>query len=163
MRICLACFEHMKTLPYISRVHIRVQRIWLFFRKWRIQTLWWVQNWNLRHIYKIRFCFSSRFLRVWLQSLKKALIWPLKKFCYQKGVNKRRISRWFRIRRKSCQKLHQKNVISKTSLTNMSKIEKVHFSITFLLITFFVCIFTELFQQIQDQLEILRFWTPFLI
>ncbi len=33
----------------------RVQRIWLFFRKWRIQTLWWAQNWNLRHIYKIRF------------------------------------------------------------------------------------------------------------
>ncbi len=29
----------------------RVQPIWLFFRKWRIQTLWWVQNWNLRHIY----------------------------------------------------------------------------------------------------------------
>ncbi len=22
-----------------------------FFRKWRLQTLWWVQNWNLRHIY----------------------------------------------------------------------------------------------------------------
>ncbi len=33
----------------------RVQRIWLFFRKWRIQNLWWVQNGNLRHIYKIRF------------------------------------------------------------------------------------------------------------
>ncbi len=32
-----------------------VQRILLFFRKWRIQTLWWVQNWNLRHIYNISF------------------------------------------------------------------------------------------------------------
>ncbi len=26
-----------------------------FFRQWRIQTLWWVQTWNLRNIYKIRF------------------------------------------------------------------------------------------------------------
>ncbi len=26
-----------------------------FFRKWKIQTLWWVQNWNLRLIYKIHF------------------------------------------------------------------------------------------------------------
>ncbi len=35
-----------------------------------------MQNWNLRHIYSIRFDFLSRFLRVWLQSLKKVLIWP---------------------------------------------------------------------------------------
>jgi hypothetical protein len=33
-------------------VNSRVQQIWLF-RKLRIQTLWWVQNWNLRHIYQI--------------------------------------------------------------------------------------------------------------
>ncbi len=36
-------------------VHSRVQQIWLSFRKWTTQTLWWVQNWNLRHIYQIVF------------------------------------------------------------------------------------------------------------
>jgi hypothetical protein len=32
-----------------NNVSIRVQQI--FFIKWRIHTLWWVQYWNLRHIY----------------------------------------------------------------------------------------------------------------
>jgi hypothetical protein len=44
----------------IYTLYSRVQRIWLFFRKWRIQTLWWVQNWNLKHIYKLRFWFFQR-------------------------------------------------------------------------------------------------------
>jgi hypothetical protein len=39
----------------------------------------------------------------------------------------------------------------------MSKSEKVHISVTFLLITFFVCIFSKLFQRIRNQREILRF------
>ncbi len=37
------------------------------------------------------------------------------------------------------------------------KRRKGHFSVTFLLITFFWCIFSKLFQRIQNQLEILRF------
>jgi hypothetical protein len=56
--------------------------------------------------------------------------------------------------------MHQKKVISKTSLTNMSKSEKVHFSVTFLLITFFWYIFSKFFQRIWNQREILRFLTP---
>ncbi len=43
-----------------------------------------------------------------------------KNFLIKKGFKKR----WFRIRWKSCKKIHQKKVISKTSLTNMSKSEK---------------------------------------
>jgi hypothetical protein len=42
------------------------------------------------------FDFLSRFLRVWLQSLKKIPIWPKKKKISEKikkGVKKRRISR----------------------------------------------------------------------
>ncbi len=64
-------------------------------------------------------------MRIWLQSLQKVLIWP--KFFFfliKKGINKRRISRWFRIRRKSCKKIHLKKVTSKTSLTKISKSEK---------------------------------------
>ncbi len=38
-----------------------------------------------------------------------------------------------------------KKVTSKTSSTNMSKSEKVHISVTFLLITFFGCIFLKTF------------------
>ncbi len=40
---------------------------------------------------------------------------------------KRCQKRWFRIRWKSCEKVHQKKVISKKSLTNMSKSEKSAF------------------------------------
>ncbi len=59
---------------------------------------------------------------------------------------------------KLVKKMHQKKVISKTSLTNMSKSEKVKISVTFLLITFFWCIFSNLFQRIRNQREILRFF-----
>ncbi len=82
------------------------------------------------HLLNTFFDFLSRFLRVWLQSLKKILIWPKKKIFWKKikkGVKKRRISRWLRIRWNSCEKMHPKKVISKTSLTNMSKSEKIAF------------------------------------
>ncbi len=57
----------------------------------------------------------SRFLRICSQSSKKVQIWPKKKFSekIEKDVKKRRISRWFRIRWKSCEKIYQKKVISK--------------------------------------------------
>jgi ubiquinone biosynthesis protein COQ9 len=48
------------------------------------------------HLPNTFFDFLSRFKRVWLQSLKKVLIWPLKKKLsekIEKGVKKRRISR----------------------------------------------------------------------
>ncbi len=103
---------------------------YFFLENKETQTLWWVQNWNLRHIYKIRFLIfwavSCAFsFKVW-----KSTKMTLKKFFLQKiekGVKKRRISRWFRIRWKSCEKMHKKKVISKTSLTNMSKSEKSAF------------------------------------
>ncbi len=57
------------------------------------------------HLLNTFFDFLNRFLRVWLQSLKKVLIWP-KKLFYKKIKN------------------GVKKVISKTSLTNMSKSEK---------------------------------------
>ena len=57
----------------------------------------------------------------------------------------------------------KKRVKSKTSLTNMSKSEKVHFSVTFLLITYFWKNFSTLFQRIRNQRKILRFLTPFSI
>ncbi len=69
--------------------------IWLFKRKLRTQTLWWVQNLSLRHIYLIHY-FWRRFLHVWLQSLKKVPIWPKRNFFnqerYQKTQNFRLIS-----------------------------------------------------------------------
>ncbi len=35
----------------------RVQRFWHLLRKRRFQTLWWMQDWILRHIYKSSFTF----------------------------------------------------------------------------------------------------------
>jgi hypothetical protein len=59
-------------------------------------------------------------------------------------------------------KMHQKNVISKTSFRNMSNSEKRgDISVTFLLITFCVH-FSKLFQRIRNQREILRFLIPIL-
>jgi hypothetical protein len=58
----------------------------------------------------------SRFLRICNQSFKKVPIWQKKKKKFEKiekGVKKRRISRWFRIRWKSFEKNYQKKVISK--------------------------------------------------
>jgi hypothetical protein len=56
----------------------------------------------------------------------------------------------------------QKKIISKISLTNMSKsAKKLLISVTFLLITFW-CIFSKLFQRIPNQQEILRFSIPIL-
>ncbi len=37
------------------------------------------------HLQNKFFDFLSRFLRVWLQSLKKVLIWPLKTFFFEKS------------------------------------------------------------------------------
>ncbi len=88
------------------------------------------------HLQNPFFDFLSRFLRIWLQSLQKVQKWPKKLFFIKKDIKKRRISRWFRIRWKCCKKMHQKKVTSKTSLTNISKSEKVHISVTFLRITF---------------------------
>jgi hypothetical protein len=41
-------------------------------------------------------------------------------------------------------------------------VKKEHISVTFLLITFFGCIFSKLFQWIRNQREILRFLIPIL-
>jgi hypothetical protein len=102
----------------------RVQRIWLFLEIKDTDPLMGAKLKSKTHLLNTFFDFLSRFLRVCLQSLKKVLIWPLKKNFVkkiEKGVKKRRISRWFRIRWKSCKKMHTKKVMSKTSLTNMSK------------------------------------------
>jgi hypothetical protein len=110
------------------------------------------------------FDFWSRFLRVWLQSLKKVLIWP-KKYCFlkkSKKVSKNAESHAdFESVEKVVKKCTKKS-LSKKSLTNMSKSEKVHISFTFLLITFFCSIFSKLFQRIRNQREILRFLIPIL-
>jgi hypothetical protein len=59
--------------------------------------------------------------------------------------------------------MHLKKVISKTSLTNMSKSEKSAFFRHVFANNFFLYIFYKLFQRIRNQHEILRFLTPFLI
>jgi hypothetical protein len=58
--------------------------------------------------------------------------------------------------------MHKKDT-SKTSLKNMSKNEKSAFFRHVFANNFFWCIFSKLFQRIQNQREILRFLTPFLI
>jgi hypothetical protein len=115
------------------------------------------------HLQNTFFDFSSRFLRVWLQSLKKVLIWPKKKKFWKikKGVQKRRISRWFRICWKSFEKMHQKKVISKTILTNMSKSEKSAFFRHIFGNNFFLVHFFKTFSRDLKLRETLRFIDTF--
>ncbi len=94
------------------------------------------------------FDFLEPFLRVWLQSFQKVLIWPKKKILIKKKFHADLNPL------KKLLKMHQKQVF-----TNMSKSEKVHIFLTFLLITFFVCIFSKLFQQgIQNHIPIYPYW-----
>ncbi len=55
-----------------------------------------------------------------------------------------------------------KKVISKTSLTNMSKSEKSAYFRHIFANNLFLCIISNLFQWIQNQREILRFLIPIL-
>ncbi len=59
--------------------------------------------------------------------------------------------------------MHQKKVINKTSLTNMSKSEKSAFFRHVFANNFFLVHFSKLFQRIRNQREILRFFTYFSI
>jgi hypothetical protein len=63
---------------------------------------------------------------------------------------------------KVVKKCTKKKVISKTSLTNMSKSEKSAFFRHIFAYNFFWYILSKLFQRIRNQREILRFLTPFL-
>jgi hypothetical protein len=78
-------------------------------------------------------------------------------------VKKRKISRWFRIRWKSFEKCTKKKLLAKTWRKNALFSLLLMFVKLVLLITFFWCIFSQLFQRIRNQREILRFLTPFSI
>jgi hypothetical protein len=81
------------------------------------------------HLLNTFFDFLSRFLRIWLQSLKKILISP-KKFFFFKSKNVSKNAEFhtdFESVEKTVKKGTKKKVTSKTSLTNMSKNEKSAF------------------------------------
>jgi hypothetical protein len=59
--------------------------------------------------------------------------------------------------------MYQKKVISKNVTEKYTFSLLLMFVKLVLLITFFCCIFSQLFQRIRNQREILRFLTPFLI
>jgi hypothetical protein len=81
------------------------------------------------HLQNTFFDFLSRFLRVWLQSLKKYK-YGLKIFFLKKSQNVSKNAEFhadFESVEKVVKKCTKKKVISKTSLTNMSKSEKSAF------------------------------------
>jgi hypothetical protein len=91
------------------------------------------------------------------------MTWNFFFFKSKKGGNKRRISRWFRIRWNRFEKMHPKKVISK----NVTEI-CIFFTLTHVRQTCFACnffwwILLQLFQRIRNQREIMRFLISFLI
>ncbi len=158
------CFIDPDPKPlYEYWVLIRVQR----FYNLVMQTLWWLHNYILRYIHKKRFSvFLSRFLRICSQSSKKVLIWPKKFFFFTKSKKVSKNAEFhadFESVEKVLKKCIKKKLLAKTWRKN------AHFSLLFmfvklvLLITFFWCIFSQLFQRIWNQREVLRFLTPFWI
>ncbi len=62
------------------------------------------------HLQNMFFDFLSRFLRIWLQSLQKVLIWPPIFFFFnQKRYQKRRISRCFESVENDAKNAHKKS------------------------------------------------------
>ncbi len=114
-----------------------------------MQTLWWLPIKILRHIHKKRFSiFLNRFLRICNQSVQKVLIRVKKIFVLKKfnmGIKKRSISRWFRIRWKSFEKMHPKKVISKNVTGICTSFTFTHVRQIVLLVTFFFVNFFKTF------------------
>ncbi len=80
---------------FFKVMYTRVQRLWLFYRKLRKQTLWWVHILNLRHIYLMHFLvFSAVFAHLASKFEKSTNMTPKNSFLeiIKIGTKKRRIS-----------------------------------------------------------------------
>jgi hypothetical protein len=129
----------------------------------RVQTLWWVQNLNLRHIYSICFFLEAVFCAWGFKVWKKYKYDPKKNFFekIQKGIKNAEFHADF----KSVEKVLKnspKKVTSKTSLTNMCKSGKSAYFCHVFADNFVLVHFLKLFQRIWNQRENLRFLIPFL-
>jgi hypothetical protein len=80
----------------------------------------------------------------------------------KRDVEGRGVSRWFWVRWGSCGGVHQEEVTSKTSLTNMSKSEKSAYFRHVFAIGFFWVHFFGTFRRIRNRREVLRFMIPIL-
>ncbi len=79
----------------------------------------------------------------------------------EKGVKKRRISRLFWIRWKRFEKMYQHKVSSKNVTEKCTFFTFTHVRQTCFAYNFFWCIFSQLFQRIRNQREILCFFYTF--
>ncbi len=109
--------------------------------------------------YTIRVILYCRVQRIWLFFKKMNNTDPFfnQKMC-QNTQNFTLISNLL----KKLLKMHQKKLYAKQVWQTWVKVKKRHISVTFLLVTFFGCIFSNLFQRIRNQREILRFLIPIL-
>ncbi len=106
----------------------------------------------------------SRFLRICNQSVQKVLK-EQKKFFSKKfnmSIKKRRISRWFRIHWKSFEKMHPKKLLAKTWRKYALFSLLLMFVKLDLLVTFFWCIFYNVFNGFEISVKFC-FFNIFLI
>jgi hypothetical protein len=78
---------------------------------------------------------------------------------FHMGIIKCKIQCWFRIRWKSAKKFTQKSYRRKT-FAHSNKSKKLHFSVTFLLITFFHEFFRNFFTRFNISIQFCVFWYP---
>ncbi len=114
------------------------------------------------HLLHTFFDFLSRFLRIWLQSLKKVLIWPKFFFCKnQKRCQKMQNFTLISNPLKKFWKNVPKKLQAKQVWRTWVKVKKVHFSVTFLLITFFGTFFQNFFNGFEFSVKFCVFWLLF--
>ena len=107
----------------------------------------------------------SRFLRICSQSSKKVQIWPKKNFFWKNRKRCQKTQNFTLISNplKKLLKNAHKKVISKISLTNMSKSEKSAYFRHIFANNFFVCIFQTFFNGFEISVKFFVFWYPYWI
>ncbi len=135
-------------------------------KKKKVRTHGWMQNWILRHIYKIHFrLFGPFFCGLnWLKSLQKVLIWPqnyVSKY-FQYGYQKTQILMPLLNLLKINKRVYTKKVRGqKTFVHSIIKVKNVHNFCTFMLNNYFVGTFYTFFNGFEISIKFGVFWYPY--
>ncbi len=145
-----------------GRHHVGYNGFDYFWKKLKVRTHRWMQNWILWHIKKY-FNVLSFFEHIWLKSLQKVLIWHQNNFpkYFQYGNKKMQNLMLISNRWKASRKFTQRKLEGWELLYTVLKDEKVHNFYTFILITFLYEFFNTFFNVFEISIKFCVFWYPY--
>ncbi len=122
-----------------------------FKRKLRIQTFWWLQNWNLRHIYKICFLIFWAFFALLASKFSISANMTKKIFFLQKNLKRYQkmqnftpiLNAFEKVVKKCTQKSYKQNKFDKQSKSEKSAYFRHVFANNFFWVHFFTTFSTE--------------------